>query len=53
MWKVKSSKIRGTGVFANKNIAKKTKVIRYICEKITKKEGDKRMARRIKEFLNL
>ena len=52
MWKVKSSKIHGTGVFANKNIPKNTKVIQYIGEKITKKEGDKRSARRIKEYLN-
>tara|TARA_A100001015_G_C14820556_1_gene644515 strand:- start:462 stop:947 length:486 start_codon:yes stop_codon:yes gene_type:complete len=52
MWKVKKSKIHGAGVFACKNIKKDTKVIEYIGEKITKKEGDKRSAERIKKYLN-
>lgn len=52
MWKVKSSKIHGTGVFAAENIKKDTKIIEYIGEKITKAEGDKRSALRIKKHLN-
>ena len=52
MWVVRRSKIHGTGVFAKKNIPKNTKIIQYIGEKITKKEGDKRSAKRIKEYLN-
>jgi len=52
MWKVKKSKIHGTGVFATSNISKNTKIIQYIGEKITKAEGDHRSAERIKNFLN-
>ena len=52
MWKVKNSKIHGSGVFAVKNIKKNTKIIQYIGEKITKPEGDKRSERRIKRYLN-
>ena len=52
MWKVKRSKIHGTGVFATKNIPKNTKIIQYIGEKITKSEGDRRSAARIKKCLN-
>lgn len=51
-WKVKKSKIHGTGVFAKENIKSGQKVIQYIGEKITKKEGDKRSAYRIKKYLN-
>lgn len=52
MWKVKKSKVHGTGVFASENIKKNSHIIEYIGEKITKKEGDKRSAERIKNFLN-
>ena len=52
MWKIKNSKIHGTGVFATKDIAKGTQIIEYVGDKITKQEGDKRSAKRIKNFLN-
>ena len=52
MWKVKNSKIHGTGVFATKDIKKNTKIIEYIGEKINKSEGDKRSEKRIKKFLD-
>lgn len=52
MWKVKKSKVHGTGVFATENIPKNNKIIEYIGEKITKSEGDKRSALRIKKYLN-
>ena len=52
MWKVKLSKIHGTGVFATENIEQNTKIIEYIGEKITKAEGDKRSALRIKKHLD-
>ena len=52
MWKVKKSKVHGYGVFASKEIEKNKKIIEYIGEKITKKEGDKRSAERIKKYLN-
>ncbi len=52
MWRVKKSKVHGSGVFAIQNIPKNTKIIQYIGEKITKKEGDKRSAKRIKKYLN-
>ena len=52
MWKVKKSKVHGTGVFAASDIKKNTKIIEYIGEKVTKAEGDRRSAKRIKKFLN-
>lgn len=52
MWKVKKSKIHGTGVVALEDIKKGVKIIQYIGEKITKKEGDRRSAARIKKYLN-
>ena len=52
MWKVKKSKVHGTGVFANHDIQKNTKIIQYIGDKITKVEGDRRSAERIKKYLN-
>ena len=50
MWKVKKSKIHGSGVVATVNIKKNIKIIEYIGEKITKKEGDRRSADRIKRY---
>ena len=52
MWKVKKSKVHGAGVFAVKDIKKGCKIIQYIGEKVTKKEGDRRSAERIKKYLN-
>ena len=52
MWKVKKSKIHGTGIVASQDIKKNTKIIQYIGEKINKKEGDRRSAERIKKYLN-
>ena len=52
MWKVKKSKIHGSGVFATKQIKKNTKIIEYIGEKVTRLEGDKRSEKRLKRFLN-
>jgi SET domain-containing protein len=39
---IKNSKIHGKGVYAKRNIKKRTKVIEYIGEIISKDEGDKR-----------
>lgn len=52
MWKVKKSKVHGSGVFATSDISKNKKIIQYIGDKITKSEGDRRSAARIKKFLN-
>ncbi len=52
MWKEKKSKIHGKGIIAKKNIKKGTKIIQYIGEKVSKKEGDKRSSERIKKYLN-
>ena len=52
MWIVKKSKVHGTGVFASSNIPKNKKIIEYIGEKVTKVEGDRRSAERIKKYLN-
>ena len=52
MWKIKKSKIHGTGVIATVDIKKDIKIIQYIGEKVSKKEGDRRSAERIKKYLN-
>ena len=40
------------GIYASKDIPKNTKIIEYIGEKISKKEGDIRSEKRIKKYLN-
>ena len=52
MWKVRKSKVHGTGVFAKNDIKNNIKIIQYIGDKVTKKEGDVRSAERIKRYLN-
>tara|TARA_B100001175_G_scaffold277226_1_gene253132 strand:- start:649 stop:1131 length:483 start_codon:yes stop_codon:yes gene_type:complete len=52
MWKLKKSKIHGSGVFATETIKKNTKIIEYIGEKVLRSEGDKRSERRLKRYLN-
>jgi len=42
LYGVKNSGIHGKGIFARTNIKKGIKIIEYIGEKISKKEGDKR-----------
>ncbi len=51
MWKVKNSKIHGRGIVATKNIKKSTRIIQYVGEIVSKKEGDKRSGNRIKKYL--
>ena len=52
MWKEKKSKIHGTGIIVTCDIKKGVKIIQYIGEKVTKKEGDIRSTARIKKYLN-
>jgi len=52
MWKQKKSKIHGIGITACTDIKKNKKIIQYIGDKVTKKEGDKRSAERINKYLN-
>ncbi len=52
MWKIKNSKIHGTGVFATRDIPKGTKIIEYIGDKVTRSEGNRRSGQRIKKYLN-
>jgi len=52
MWLVKKSLIHGNGIIASKHIKKSSKIIEYIGDKISKAEGDKRSAKRIKNYLN-
>ena len=52
MWALNKSKLHGTGVISTENIKKNTKIIQYIGDKISKKEGDIRSALRIKKYLN-
>ena len=51
MWKVIQSKIHGKGIIATEKIKKGTKIIQYVGEKISKKEGDKRSGDRIEKYL--
>ena len=51
LWKLKKSRIHNKGIFAKKEITQNTKIIEYIGEKISKKEGDRRSEARIKKFL--
>ena len=44
---LKKSKIHGKGVYAAANIKKGEKVIEYVGDKITKKEGERRAQRQI------
>ena len=52
MWKVKKSIVHGSGIFADKDIKKDTRIIEYVGEKISKAEGDRRSEKRIKKYLN-
>ena len=42
LWFKKNSKVHGNGLFAKTDIKKGTKIIEYIGEKVTKKEGGRR-----------
>tara|TARA_Y100001970_G_scaffold281021_1_gene390973 strand:- start:288 stop:785 length:498 start_codon:yes stop_codon:yes gene_type:complete len=48
-WYKKKSILHGSGLFALKDIKKGEKVIQYIGDKVTKKEGDKRAEKQIKK----
>jgi len=52
MWEIKKSKVHGKGIVAKELIKKNTRIIKYIGEKVTKKEGDRRSEERIKKFLH-
>lgn len=47
--KIKNSKIHGVGIFAAKNIPKKTKIIEYVGDKVTKKEGERRAEKQLEK----
>ncbi len=42
IWFKKKSPLHGSGLFAKTNIKKGQKIIQYIGDKVTKREGDKR-----------
>ena len=48
LWLKKKSSLHGTGLFASTNIKKGEQVIEYIGDKVTKKEGDKRVCLKLK-----
>ena len=50
LWFKKKSHVHGSGLFAVQNIKKGTKIIEYIGDKVTKKEGDKRADKQIKKY---
>ena len=47
LWKKKKSKVHGSGLFAAQDVKKKSQVIEYIGEKVSKREGDKRAHKQI------
>ena len=49
VWFKKKSPLHGSGLFAKNDIKKGSKVIQYIGDKVTKKEGDKRADRQIRK----
>ena len=42
LWFKKKSGVHGSGLFASQNIKKGSKIIEYVGDKVTKKEGDRR-----------
>ena len=50
LWFKKKSHVHGRGLFAVQNIKKGSKIIEYIGDKVTKKEGDKRADKQIKQY---
>ena len=50
LWFKKKSYVHGRGLFTVQNIKKGTKIIEYIGDKVTKKEGDKRADKQIKKY---
>ena len=50
LWFKKRSHVHGNGLFAVQNIKKGSKIVEYIGDKVTKKEGDKRADKQIKQF---
>ena len=51
IWRKKISKVHGIGLFARKDISKKTKIIEYVGAKVTKKEGDRRADKQISKAI--
>ena len=47
LWHKKKSSVHGSGLFAFENIKKGTKIIEYVGDKVTKKEGDRRADKQI------
>ena len=50
LWFKKKSHVHGNGLFTVQYIKKGTKIIEYIGDKVTKKEGDKRADKQIKKY---
>ena len=50
LWFKKKSHVHGRGLFAVQNIKKGSKIIEYIGDKVTKKKGDKRADKQIKQY---
>ena len=42
LWFKKNSGVHGNGLFASQNIKQESKIIEYVGDKVTKKEGDRR-----------
>ena len=49
LWFKKKSPLHGSGLFAKNDIKKGSKVIQYIGDKVTKREGDKRADKQIRK----
>ena len=51
LWHKKKSSVHGSGLFAFENIRKGTKIIEYVGDKVTKKEGDRRADKQINKAI--
>ena len=51
LWFKKKSVVHGRGLFASQNIKKGSKIIEYIGDKVTKREGDRRADKQISKAI--
>ena len=48
-WYKKKSDVHGNGLFASQNIKKRSKIIEYVGDKVTKREGDRRADKQLRK----
>ena len=53
LWFKKKSVVHGRGLFAFQNIKKGSKIIEYVGDKVTKREGDRRADKQISKAIKI